>query len=48
VKIRQIETIRLGSGVETRGNSAVDIALWNIFGKVANLPVYTALGGQMP
>jgi galactonate dehydratase len=35
-----------GSGVETRGNSAVDIALWDLFGKAANLPVHTALGGK--
>ena len=35
-----------GSGVETRGNAAIDIALWDIFGKAANMPVHTALGGK--
>jgi galactonate dehydratase len=35
-----------GSGVETRGNSAFDIALWDIFGKAAGMPVHTALGGK--
>jgi galactonate dehydratase len=35
-----------GSGVETRGNSAVDIALWDLFGKAAKMPVHTALGGR--
>jgi galactonate dehydratase len=35
-----------GSGVETRGNSAIDIALWDIFGKAAGMPIHTALGGK--
>ncbi|WMT89190.1 mandelate racemase/muconate lactonizing enzyme family protein [Pelagibacterium sp. H642] len=35
-----------GAGVETRGNSAVDIALWDIFGKSLGVPVSVALGGK--
>ena len=35
-----------GSGVETRGNSALDIALWDLFGQAAGMPLYTALGGR--
>ena len=34
------------SGVETRGNSAVDIALWDIFGKAHGRPVVDMLGGR--
>jgi galactonate dehydratase len=35
-----------GSGAETRGNSAVDIALWDIFGQAVGQPVYQLLGGR--
>jgi galactonate dehydratase len=33
------------SGAETRGNSAIDVALWDLFGKVSDQPVYQLLGG---
>ena len=35
-----------GSGVETRAASAIDIALWDLFGKANGQPVYQMLGGK--
>ncbi|OCX58137.1 dehydratase [Thioclava sp. SK-1] len=34
------------TGVEYRAASAIDIALWDLFGKVTGQPVHTLLGGQ--
>ena len=34
-----------GSGVETRAASAIDIALWDIFGQATGRPIYQLLGG---
>ncbi len=33
------------SGVEMRGNSALDIALWDLFGQFTDQPIYQLLGG---
>jgi len=34
-----------GSGAEVRGNSALDIALWDLWGQATNQPIYQLLGG---
>jgi galactonate dehydratase len=34
------------SGAEMRGNSAIDISLWDLLGKVTNQPIYQLLGGR--
>jgi galactonate dehydratase len=35
------------SGAETRGNSAVDLALWDIWGQSLGVPVWRLLGGKV-
>ena len=34
-----------GSGAEMRGLSAIDVALWDLWGKATNQPIYQLLGG---
>jgi len=36
---------RGGSGAEMRGSSAVDIALWDVWGQTVDQPIYQLLGG---
>lgn len=35
------------TGVEGRANSAVDIALWDLYGKIVGQPIYQLLGGRV-
>ncbi len=35
-----------GAGAETRGASALDLALWDIFAQAAGKPLYSVLGGR--
>ncbi|MGH2819808.1 MAG: mandelate racemase/muconate lactonizing enzyme family protein, partial [Actinomycetota bacterium] len=35
-----------GTGVEARGRSAIDIALWDLLGRATSQPLYQLLGGR--
>tara|TARA_B100000686_G_scaffold171875_1_gene179077 strand:- start:7705 stop:8895 length:1191 start_codon:yes stop_codon:yes gene_type:complete len=37
----------VGSSAERRGSSAVDIALWDLWGKATSQPIYNLLGGKV-
>ena len=40
-------TMHRAMGAETRGLSAIDIALWDLFGQSVGLPIYRCLGGPV-
>ena len=37
----------IGASAERRGSSAIDIALWDIWGKATSQPIYNLLGGKV-
>lgn len=44
--LQRFQFAPMGIGAEVRGNSALNIALWDLFGKVTGQPVYQLLGGR--
>jgi galactonate dehydratase len=45
-RLRNVYVGAVDSGAETRGNSAVNIALWDIMGRALGEPVWRLLGGR--
>jgi L-alanine-DL-glutamate epimerase-like enolase superfamily enzyme len=45
-RLRNVYVGAVDSGAETRGNSAVNIALWDVMGRALGEPVWRLLGGR--
>jgi galactonate dehydratase len=45
-RLRNVYVGAVDSGAETRGNSAINIALWDILGRTLSEPVWRLLGGR--
>jgi len=46
-RLRNVYVGAIDSGAETRGNSAVNIALWDLMGRALGEPVWRLLGGRI-
>jgi len=46
-KLRNVYVGAIDSGAETRGNSAVNLALWDLAGRALGEPVWRLLGGRI-
>ena len=46
-RLRNVYVGAVDSGAETRGNSAINIALWDLLGKIWGEPVWRLLGGRI-
>jgi galactonate dehydratase len=46
-RLRNVYVGASDSGAETRGNSAVNIALWDLLGRALNEPIWRLLGGRV-
>ena len=46
-KLRNVYVGAIDSGAETRGNSAVNLALWDLVGRALGEPVWRLLGGRI-
>jgi len=46
-RLYEVSAHIVGKGAELRGLSAIDVALWDIAGQAAGVPVYQLLGGKV-